>query len=55
LYERDLLKKGLFREERSGPGGRPGRTADRRIVPIHSLKGCLRSRIAVGSSSDPNG
>src|SRR5215831_19472459 len=26
-----------FREERSGPGGRPGRTADRRIMPIRSL------------------
>jgi hypothetical protein len=40
--------KGLFREERSGSGGRPGRTAERRIVPIRSLEGCLRSRIAVG-------
>ena len=42
-----------FREERSGLGGHPGRTADRRIVTHRSLVSCGRSKIAIGSSSDP--
>jgi hypothetical protein len=36
LYERDALRWGPFHEERSDQGGRPGRTADRRIVPNQS-------------------
>src|SRR5262249_34138161 len=44
---------GTFRKERSGPGGHPGRTADRRIVAHLSLWGCVRSRIAIGSSLGP--
>src|SRR5215831_14822149 len=42
-----------FRKEWSGPGGHPGRTADRRIVAHQSLWGCVRSRIAIGSSLGP--
>ena len=38
-----------FREERSGPGGDPGRTADRRIVPTEALRAVIvaRSRSAL--------